>query len=375
MNEFKSGLIWAKLMTASCLLSASVATSSWALELAYEGSFLSPSPEPSYTAYTICFVPAGTTRPGNAQPVSGPTLIVGWESRNAGNKVKEFTIPALVKTGTMNYASWVLNANGGTDFLKPANSGDRNTGPYDVDSAGYFWGPAKLDWGEYGLRSDRINWLLGGTSTTGLYLNVAEAGWGGTRYPLSGVLRRGDGAGHDLTVTDGTKNGAKFIHSSGGNAGTCAGRVVQSVRNGNGGNMVSTVLFAPTNCPGTAWGDNGWDVTYVRDTCGSEWFLVFRGSLNGTYKSSTWYFYRGDLADGLGHCPNETINVHTMITNGVGYSTGGAPSGPQSLRDIAVDWQNSRLYLLDSLGYSSSRVHVFTLKGLYKPRGSFVLIR
>jgi MYXO-CTERM domain-containing protein len=339
-------------------------------ELLYDGSFQLPTGEPGWTAENICFVPAGNTRPGSGQTVTGPTLLVGWETRSgySDGGIREITIPALVTSGTMNRASWIAGASGGTSMGGIGGQNTRMTGPYDVDAAGSLWGPGGS--GVRGLRSGST-WELG--STTNTTPALAETWYGPAGmidYGTAGVLRRGDGAGNDLSIADGTLGGTRFLITTRGNGGSYDTKVYENIRNGDGGNMTGSLLFSPrsaqTNYGGApAWASGRFDLQYVRDPVGQEWFVLMNVPWNGK-TAGVIDFYRSDVADGQAHDPELSPDIDLLARdNGVGEMGSGNYQG--IFEDIAVDWANSKLYVLESNGYAknggnnSSRVHVFTL--------------
>jgi hypothetical protein len=242
-----------------------------------------------------------------------------------------------------------------------------------VDSIGNFWGPEPGGHAGCGLKSNPGVWKLGGTGD--VVNTVRETGWGGTTWTGYGVLRRGDGKGGGLP-TGGTNNGATFVTSD------RTGLIYQNTRSGDSGPMTAAVLFQPRYTNGTIgiYKDYNWMVHYVRDTTGHDWFVVLRPGQNGTppdYRSSMLLFYRGTINDG-GGTPSDPffiLDIDSAIRDGVGYAPRpGPPPDAGNIFDIAADWQSGKVYVLNSSGYATSRIHVFTAVGA-PARGTVITIR
>lgn len=343
--------------------------------LQYVGSFHVPGlgPESAYDIRTIAFVPAGTLRPGSTETVSGATLVVANDqSLHSGNGHYDWTlealIPTLVASGPLNSATYVAPASGGTEF-----SG-RLQGPTTVDSAGNFWHGAG-GWGTsndglYSLPDDgnagTLDFTLGssgGNPTT----TTVEGDWhpGANLYEIDGFLRRGDGTGNDLSVTDGTKAGATFVMNVDGYNSLTSARVIQYTRQSDGGAMGTPVeLFQLTKSSAT-WQAGSYKLDYIRDTEGAEWFVALypngSNAWDGTNHHLYLDFYNGALSDGALHAPDFTIDIGPLIDAGVGFRN----TTQTKTTDIAVDWDNGLIYVNDT--WTDSRIHVLQLTGVPVP--------
>jgi MYXO-CTERM domain-containing protein len=335
--------------------------------LSYEGSFHVPNPgNPSfYDAYTIVVVPDGHPRPGSATPVSGPTVVMGHrQGANAG--AYELQVPALVSSGPLNSATLVPGGSGGTQMPGMPSP----YGPTCMGSAGNFWQakPNVGNWGDTdGLRSapddgdvGTVDYTLGSSGTP--TIGFPEGDWlAGDQWDQDGVLRRGDGSGNNLPVTDGTKDGATFLVNVDGRNSATSAQLIQCVRSGDGGPMsTQTPLFRATKSSAT-WQAGNFKIDYIRDTAGDEWFAlalpVSQTPWDGTNHHFNLDFYRGDLSDDLLHAPDFTEDIGPMVDAGAGWRH----TTQTKVTDFAVDWATSQIYVIDT--WTDSRIHVFTLEG------------
>jgi len=334
------------------------------LTLNYEGAFDLPSAAgwTSYYYQTAAFVPHGNTRPGSGVAVTGPSLVIGTSHGGPYTReVNAFPALALLPTDPVGTATLVTNANGGTEY-KAAN-GYR---PYvtSVDSAGNLWTPlANNQWGP-SMYSNPGNHVLGQNADPGL---SAEAGWPASSYLASGkaVLRKGDGSGGDL-ATDGTTVGARFLTTS--NAGSVNGRthVWESTRvDASNMNSGTASLF------NTVSNSQQHGIEYVRDTGGNEWFLLYAPGAH-TGDSFMLDFFASNSA-GAVDTPTEQFDIGPAIAAGPGWLDGdGLGSADSSVVHVTVDWDNSKLYVMDagvwgSSGNRQARIHVFTLEDVVPP--------
>jgi len=333
--------------------------------LTYDGSFHVPNPgNPNfYDAYSIVVVPDGHPRPGSGTPVTGPTVVMGHrQGANAG--VYELQIPALKTAAPLNSATLVPGASGGTELTGLA----KPYGPTCLNAAGNFWQAKGGNWDATdGLLSDpddgnpgTVDYTLG--SSGAAVVGIPEGDWlAANEWDLDGVLRRGDGTGGDLPVTDGTKNGATFLINVDGRDAADSARIIQCVRSGDGGPMTGeTILFRATKGSPT-WQAGNFRIDYIRDTAGDEWFVVLLPNEGNAWDGTNHHlyldFYQATLADGLLHAPDFTVDVGPMVDAGAGWRH----TTQTKTTDFTVDWDNSQIHLIDA--WTDSRVHVFTLVG------------
>jgi hypothetical protein len=175
------------------------------LILDYEGSFNLPPANGwgDHYARSVVFIPDGNARPGSARAVTGPSLLVWYHW--AGHTVGFNDLPAPVEAGPLGVATWLRNANGGTESDGP---GGYTYYPVDVCSAGNIWAGFKASGGGplTALSNPGVT-VLGGTSHA---VSTVESGWPTGGFSLNAVLRRGDAVGEDYP-TDGTDTGARFL--------------------------------------------------------------------------------------------------------------------------------------------------------------------
>jgi hypothetical protein len=324
------------------IFAASVSQVQAGLTLVYEGSFNLPSAVTHYYQRAT-FVPNGNTRPGNSVPVTGPSLVIG--NSHSGVYIREVNnIPVLSKTlGGMGTATTLTNTLGGTQY-----SGATYRYPQTVDSAGNMWNPYPNN----GYYEPRVAYKAGshvlGTNTEAA-LSV-DTGWPGSSYLCgNGVLRRGDGAGGDLP-TDGTTIGAKFVVIGEKGVGGRSS-VFTWTRTG------TTAGTHITNFNTVTSGDYS-TVRYVRDTASNEYFMVFS---DGSPRTNNNLKFFASGTTGSNDTPTATYDVDTDITNGPGW----LDATYSLIRDVSVDWPNSKLYVLEATisgagNTRAGRMHVFT---------------
>ena len=292
-------------------------------------------------------VPDANARPGSGVSVTGPSLVVRTSHRGRVRELNALPAPATVGLGT---ATLLTNANGGTEYSgSPATS---------VDFAGNLWSPQSANqWGPK-LRSNPGNHVLGQNTLPAV---SNEAGWPSSSYRSGGGggLRRGDGLGSDLPK-DGTTVGARFLTAA--NAGSITGRthVWESTRV-DASNVTSVSLFD------TLSNSQHHRIKYVRDTGGDEWFVLFASALH-TGDSFTLKLFASDTS-GAVDTPTMPFDIGPDIVAGAGWHHANS-----RIQDVAVDWDNSQILVLDAGVYGNpnpfhrtARIHVFTLEEEVRP--------
>jgi MYXO-CTERM domain-containing protein len=334
------------------IMFACAASAPAALSLQYEGSLKLPRTSiTDYYARSVAIVPDGNTRPGwGGAPVVGPSLMVTYDW--AGNTFEYNQLPALETTpaGIAAAASAVELpvASGGTQY--------KAQHVMSVDSAGNLWDMSTLNTSSGGpaMYSEPGVHTLGTSGTTANY-KIQESGWPGN-YSLNGFLRRGDGSGGD-NPTDGTAIGAKFIGARRGSGGeeTNVNIHVYEVERVDATTMTSTEQFMFYT--GLPWGKDAevelhaWQFAYVRAGA-KEYYL---GWLRGGHSGDSFTLRVWDAATATGVDPAyETIDIGPDIAGGAGWLDA---SG--IVRYIGVDWDNSRLYVLEQR-LRDARIHVFS---------------
>jgi hypothetical protein len=342
------------LLVLACLLAMPCGASA-APSLLYEGSFNLPSASAWVDYYygQLTFVPDGTARPGwNGAAVQGPTVLgeTTW-----AHKTREFgPVPAFSKTAAgLQTAPLVTNANGGTEL-------DGGSAPDCVDLNGDLYGRNTTSMHTDGaaLYSNPGTSVLGGTAT----LTAApESGWPGA-YANDGVLRRGDGSGGDLT-TDASAAGAKFLVCRHPNAGPGYYLDVHEVTRVDATTVSSARLFRAFQ---QDFSDGYRQMDYIRDTLGAEWVVLMKPGAH-TGDSFTVDLYDGTLSGDVNADPTYQFDIGPDIAAGAGWHT-----SDSRIKDVAVDWANSQLYVLDGGAFGTgnnraARVHVFSLKDEVAP--------
>jgi len=316
------------------------------LSLNYEGSMKLPRPSINeYYAQGAAYVPHGTPRlPGSS--VTGPTLLVyyGWQ----GHTFEYGSLPGLSLTAAQLAAAptavEIPTSSGGTQYWK-------SMALQNVDTAGNIWDSlSTVSTSTSAMYSDPGAHMMGASSLSPNY-KIQESGWAGG-YARRGAQRLGDGAGANLP-TDGSLDGATFVMCRqlyNGPAYTIA--VYNSVRNGDGGNMVSTELYRFDT---GSWPAN-WQVNYVRDTSDAEYYLMWQ---EGGHTGDSFLIDVYDPStSGAGATPSQPpLDIGPAIAGGAGWLAGGS-----KVAYLAVDWPTNQLYVLEQSGHDA-RVHVFTLQG------------
>ena len=345
----------------------------WTLQ--YEGSYTFPSMGTSgWGDYypgsgAITFVPNGTPRPTwGGDPVQGPTILVsgGW-----GARTRECgPIPALVKSGSLNTAPLIPLSSGGTAF----NGGWPVT---TVDSTGMLWGlgpssssnPTAL----YESNSTASAMCYLGTNRS--LANAHCTGWPGT-YPITGIMRRGDGSGNDLP-SDGHQVSppAKFLLMQHANVTPDPLNVWQATRTGPT-TVSSSLLFVITNALNFTDG-MAYSFEYVRDKNGEEWYLLWKKGPH-TGDSFKFYVFEGTASGGGTVLAKHEYDIGPDIVAGAGWH-----HSTSQIPDIGVDWANCQIHVLDggvvgtpSPYHRTGRVHVFTVIGIPPPpKGTAIIIK
>ncbi len=346
------------------------------LSVVYEGSFNLPRTNTAFAHIDIAyyyprhmaFVPDGTTRPdwGGTPAVTGPSLVIHYDGHGDNlNVVFEFNeLPTLSKTSAgLLAASGLPNTSGGTEY------GSIRIPSY-VDSAGNFWdtGPSSAAQGMNVLSDPDPGAFVLGSSTGGTPASN-ETGWYHQgvlgRYQNGGVVRLGDGAGGDYSA-DGSAIGAHFLLGSMNGVGGGAGYncyVSDNVRtSATAPEITSSLMFAVYRAD---FDDGVMDMDYIRDTGGSEHVVMRHYSATPSRPDADdnlniYVFPSGTTGDVVRD--GYAINIGAMATekdSGPGAGWIASDSGGSGVQAIAVDWENSQLYVLDHK-YYDARVHVFT---------------
>lgn len=335
------------------LLLACAGSASAQVKLVYEGSFklTNAAVWGGYYYGDLVFVPDGNARPGwTGASVSGPTVI----TRNVfgSNPSREHRVPTLSKTsGGLIKAAMIPLASGGTEI-----SGS----PIDtVDSDGNLWISAGYSSGSYMYSSNGVSVLGSNVAASA----TQSTGWPGA-YENNGLLRKGDGTGGNLPTSGNSlpPNPSKFIVAKRLSAGPGFFTYVYECTRTSANTVVSTNIF---NLWQADYNTAYKQIEYVRDTAGKEWFIVQPSEIDHASDTYVVNLYNGNLSGGINVTnPTYAINVGPDIAAGAGWHLASS-----RIRDVAVDWANSRLYILDgetsATAYNrEGRVHVFTVGGL-----------
>ena len=324
-----------------------------AVTMTYDGSFDVAS---GYYGKGLAFVPDGVGNGDRPVSVTGPTVLT--TSTHSNGFMKEWYIPALLKTGPANSATQVTTANGGTyvDVLKTL-AGSNNPDSLAVMGSNIWAMQGYLGDGAIGLIKMGTNevWSAGNTGVSRVQPTGYTAKYGG-----GGLADKWD-------ETDTLLSTSWYPENPDPDNGVYGSRIYVSKAAKGDPTVGDANVFdwTVTSDIFNFWVsaddynydlDSDFDIEYV-EVGGTKYYVMSSGD---THADSAKLMFFNASTTGDDATPDFTIDVSSDIAGGVGWfhSTNGG------LKDFAYDKANNQLYLFDTttgVSPAGGRIHVFTL--------------